>query len=362
MPINVSGRWLSLLSKKHEKFAPPPENGISVDALVTETESPVENLDETLGNTYALAQTRVLFNLGNGPVVGLRSLPLDPDHWLVEGMTIPLVVDPDDPNNFAVDWTTVSSIMDRASKNDPSLVDPMGAQVRIWDALTGAGFETLQMGKLSHAEPGYSLAVQSMKQRLDGLRTMFARQLEAVKSQPITPGYNRALVSIATSCATFEGNNADRIPHRETQGTHSVVLSVTLPDQPPYAVYLSSFEHKLRIFDDDNPGLPALVSAAQPSVVEILWDDMQTPRDQRNEYRNREREYKEHEREAGKNPPTAPAPSPAAPSGAVTPPAMSPQVRAATIANAKTYFASADPATRAGIIAYYKSLGMNLEA
>jgi hypothetical protein len=251
-----------------------PAAGVHVNALVTETDSPVENLADMISTRGVLAATRVLIDFDSGPVIGLRDLPLDPNHWIVQGMTIPVIVDPANPNNYEIDWSLVPAITDLAAKNDPSLTDPMGARLRTWDALIAAGFDILDMDKV--APSMRALERPALKAELDAEPQAFARQLEAAKALSAPDGYQRGLAIIATQGAMFQRENGRGTPFRITDGKHVSVLSVSLPGQPAYAVLVPSFDHQSREYDSNNPGLPAVVSKTDPNDVRVLWDEMGT--------------------------------------------------------------------------------------
>lgn len=246
--------------------------GMHVNALVTETDSPLENFAESASREDAFAPTRILVDTGAGPVVGLRELPLDAAHWIVQGMTIPVFVDPTNPNNYDVDWSLVPAITDLAAKNDPSLSDPMGARLRTWDALVGAGFDVLDMDKV--APKLRAMERPALKAELDAEPQAFAQQLAAVTALAAPAGYQRALAVISTQCALLVRDERRGSLFRSTAGTHPTVLAVSVPGKPAYAVYLPAFDHETREYDSDKPGLPAVVSTTNPTDVRVLWDEM----------------------------------------------------------------------------------------
>jgi hypothetical protein len=341
----------------------PPVTGVRAVALVTETESPIENLDPT-GRGVGFARTRILVNLGSGFVVGTRDLPLDPAHWLTVGMTVAVIVEAANPDNYAVDWAATPPMVERAAASELSLVDPMSAKIRVWDALTSAGYRVLAM---DHIAPKVAeQAAAAMKAQLDAEPLAFARQLAGITSHPAPSGYQRALVLIATSSSSLVGNWSDRAAHRESYGRHSAVLSVNVPGRRPYALFLPVFDHERRVYASNNPGLPALVSLVDPSDVRVQWDEIPTPRDQQQEAKQRRRDFKadmaeRREQEKGRVGPASPARTTSATPAPSQPPPMTPELRAAITANAQNALITADSATRRGIIDYYNSIGIELE-
>ena len=91
------------------------------------------------------------------------------------------------------------------------------------------------------------------------------------------PGKLRAVVVIATSMAkrATQGDGTDTGPdhtYETSQGKHDAVLSVRVPGQEPYAIYVEKFKQPRRSVLTLGGGIPALVSMSDPSDVEPLWD------------------------------------------------------------------------------------------
>jgi hypothetical protein len=256
---------------KHERDAEPGASlGPTVSALVTATEEPIDNAGGT--SSHSVAQTQVFVSLPTGAFVGVRGLRLDPDHWLVEGMTVPVSIDPAHPNDFEIDWANVPSIQDRVAANDPSLLDPMAARLSNWDALAAAGFHEPDMDQV--APQLLTMEMTSMRAELVAEPQAFARQLSGVTGLTAPDGKRRALAQIATTTATWETTLSGTNQHRDVHGKHAVVLSVSVPGEAPYAVFLKSFDHPHREYDAYNPGLPTVVSMGDPTDVQVLWDEM----------------------------------------------------------------------------------------
>jgi hypothetical protein len=343
---------------KHEQDdVQTASDGATANALVTATEEPLDNAGGVSSRTLAL--TQVLVSLPSGAVVGVRGLPLDPEHWLVAGMTVPVSIDPANPNSFEVDWARVPSIQDRVAANDPSLLDPMAARLKSWDALAAAGFHEPDLDQV--APQLMTLEMNAMRARLAAEPDAFARQLSGVEGQNAPEGQRRALVQIAASTATWEGTRFGENQHRDVHGKHAVVLSVSVPGDAPYAVFVKTFDHQHRAYDENNPGLPALVSLDDPGSVQVLWDEMPTTQDQETLAKQQSVGFTqslgaiEQEHAAAL---AAASASTAAPPVAGMPLAAN----AAAIANAKRALDMVPPAARPGMIAYYRSMGVNLDS
>ncbi len=121
-----------------------------------------------------------------------------------------MAFDPNRPDRFEIDWESVPSMETRAASGDPALADPVAARRKVAHALG-----------LTQAETGTERTER------------FQRALERAGTQPASPGKLRAVVLIAT-----------------IRGRRRIVGD---------ALWMP---------------LPALVSASDPTDVEILWDEV----------------------------------------------------------------------------------------
>jgi hypothetical protein len=181
---------------------------------------------------------------------------LSEEHWLVLGMDVEVTFDPGRPDRFEIDWDRVPSMAARAVANDPALADPVAARRKVAHA----------MG-LSRADTG-----SARTERVE-------RALQRAGEQTGPAGKLRAVVLIAT----IRGRR--RIVGDDPQGggpTHdqityqrpsAAVLAVNVPGRAPYAVYAPKFKCEVDLLEPLWMPLPALVSAADPGDVEILWDE-----------------------------------------------------------------------------------------
>jgi hypothetical protein len=341
---------------KHDE-APPvvTANRGRATALVTDTERPVENFN---GERGSYARTQILVDLGSGPVVGLRDLPLDPEHWLTIGQSIPVVVDRTNPNDFAVDWSAVPSIAQRVDAQDPTLVDPMGARLTSWDALSAAGLHTPDMDEVAPQVLQVELA--AMRAKYVSAAQAFATQVAAATNAAAPEGYQRGVVLIATTTARWTGTSATNL-HREVIGVHTVVLAVSVPGKAPYALLVKSFQHELRAYDENNPGMPALVSATDPAKVQVQWNEMSTPRDQERSAQQHWSGYAESRVALLQQHDSEVAAAQSAVPGVPLPPDPTADPKAAAIANAKATLARMSPIAQPAMIEYYRSIGIEVD-
>jgi hypothetical protein len=319
----------------------PPPNAVSATALVTATEEPLEEV--SLRNPSSFASTQILVDAGAGPVVGYQRLPLDVHHWLTVGMTIPVFIDPANPNGYVIDWPNVPSIEDRVAAKEPTLVDPMAARLQAWDALAKAGFHEPDLNQV---------APQLLQSEMAGMRAnlvaepeAFAKQLAGVGSVAAPEGYQRALVVIATTSASWSQHFLDDVPRREVVGNHTMVLAVSVPGSNPYPLLKEKFDHESRQYDPNNPGLPAVVSITDPTDVWIQWDEMP---------------------KSGQAIPSAATEAAAVASVSANPPPVSiagppDTMKAMLTAQANASLARMAPAARPATIAYYKAMGVEID-
>jgi hypothetical protein len=319
-----------------EAASTPPANGVPATALVTATEEPLDNLNASHADN--LAMTQVLIDAGTGPIVGYRGLPLDADHWITAGMSVPVIVNPADPNGYVIDWANVPSIQQRVASNESSLVDPMAARLRVWDALASAGFHEPDLDQL--APRLLPMEMASMRAQLAAEPDAFARQLAGVAGLTAPADCKRALVQIATTTATWGTRRRTETMHRQVLGSHKAVLSVSVPGSAPYAVLIENFDHEERQWDENNPGLPAIVSIDDPTSVRVMWEEMA---------------------QIGQPLPYAAAAASSSAAPPISPNAPTGDAKAVMTASAQAMLARMPPASRPAMIGYYKTMGIDLD-
>ena len=200
-------------------------------------------------------QVRIMADLGAGPRVYDGKIRMTEAHWLVPGMEVEVTIDPSHPDRFEINWESVPSIETRVAAGDPALTDPVGARRKVAHALG-----------LTQADTGTDRTER------------FERALERAGAQSAPPGKLRAVVLISTIRGrrriVGDGENAathDQVTYKRDS---AAVLSVNVPGRAPYAVHLRRFKCEVDLLDPLWMPLPALVSALDPTDVEILWDEV----------------------------------------------------------------------------------------
>jgi hypothetical protein len=227
--------------------------GVRTTGLVVGATDPIDN-KLRLGNRKR-GWVRVIADAGGNPVNAVNRFDLTENRWLVIGMEIPVTVDPEKPGGFEIDWDAIPSMEERVAANDPTLADPISAQMKARDALLAASGAT--------DNPADPTAEQ------------FKKAMTYAAEQPAPAGKTRAIVHVVAitstvrSYETSSGNQTSK--KRVSTGKRKAVLSVNVPDQAPYALLQHKFKRP--------PGMsgwivPALVSSSDPTDVEVLWDEL----------------------------------------------------------------------------------------
>jgi hypothetical protein len=271
--------------------------------LVAGVEDPLDNRVR-MGGDYK-GWVRILVE-GPSPIYTAAKFKLDRDHWLVRGEEVPVNVDPEAPQGFEILWEEIPPIAERAAAGDAALADPIDAYRRVLTALILAGVEgeavaaPPQVGAgqiareaLSNVLHGQSPSVGQDPFRIklhahaqlvergdmSAVKGHFEESMEKIAAGTAPAGKVRAGVLFSAHVATMKttggdehGAGANSFPERH--GKHDVVLSVHVPGQDPYAVHVEKFNHKKGKAGEYMAALPAVVSAADPSEVEVLWDEM----------------------------------------------------------------------------------------
>jgi hypothetical protein len=198
---------------------------------------------------------RVMADLGSGPRLYDGTMRMNEAHWLVPGMDVEVSFDPNHPDRFEIDWESVPSMESRAAANDAALAEPVAAQRKVAHALG-----------LTQADTGTARTER------------FDRALQQAGARTPPPGRLRAVVLIATIRGrrriVGDPENAathDQVTYRRAS---AAVLAVNLPGRAPYAVYVARFKCEVDLLEPLWMPLPALVSAVDPTDVEILWDEV----------------------------------------------------------------------------------------
>jgi hypothetical protein len=230
---------------------------VRTTGLVVGATDPIDNWLR-LGN-WNSGWVRVIADVGGDQVNAVGKFDLTEKRWLVLGMEIPVMLDPQHPRDFEIDWRAIPSIEERAAANDPTLADPIGAQKRAREALLAA----------NGAADGPA----------DTTPERFQQAMQYAAEQPAVAGKTRAIVHVAAITATVHTlesptGNTPSTKKLASTGNRKAVLSVNVPGQPPYALFRRKFKRPL-----GRTGLivPALVSSSDPTDVEVLWDEPNLP-------------------------------------------------------------------------------------
>jgi hypothetical protein len=241
-------------------------------ALVVEAEPPLDNLLKLGRRTHG--SVRILIGAGRDAIYVLGGRhPRDRDHWLVRGMEVPVSIDRAHPEDFEVAWVEIPSMPERAAAGDPALVDPLAARKRVGEAVIAATTAIDTSAMPTELGEAVAKAQAQSAERTDNVDQLLAE----AEGETAPPGKQPAVVVISTTMVkrASQGDGTDTGPdytYETSQGKHDAVLSVRIPGQAPYAVYVEKFKQPRRSALTLGGGIPALVSISDPADVEPLWD------------------------------------------------------------------------------------------
>ncbi|MEO5919739.1 MAG: hypothetical protein ABIQ01_01210 [Pseudolysinimonas sp.] len=268
------------------------------------------------------------------------------DRWIAAGMDAPVMLDPANPDTFEVDWAAVPSMKQQAEANHPALADPFATSRRIAEALG--------------ISPSEKTAAQYER---------FQKAVAEAGTKPAPAGRLRAVAMIATVRGRYAMSGGDNFQATRSSVTltrdSAAVLSVAIPGEQPYAVYLPKFKEPASRLAVPGEPMPALVSATDRQDVEIIWSEMAGLGDQiaariADSASGNDQMFAamNHEVETA----TAQAASTAAPmAGMGTGMGMSGDARQVMVDNLKRSLMSIpDPAMRQQVINQYRAMGIDM--
>jgi hypothetical protein len=202
--------------------------------------------------------------------------------------------------------------------------------------------------------------------------------LAEAEGEQAPPGKQRAVVVIATSMVKVaaRGDGTDTGPsytYETSQGKHDAVLSVRVPGQEPYAVYVEKFKEPRRSVVTFGRGIPALISLTDRSDVEPLWDRAEAAGEDALEERISAASEKMQQAMGGQPPAqteelqqafakaTEDAVKQGPPAGMPSTPQITPQMRETMIQNAKMALANTPPQMREMLIQQYRMAGIEID-
>ena len=346
------------------------DDAVRMTALVTEAESPLDNAIQ-IGKHF-LSTIRIAIDYATPPIYTAAAFKLERDHWLVRGMSVPVMIDPAYPEGFQVLWDEVPGMEQLAAAREPALCDPIGTRAKVGEVVVRLT-STVDVASLPEE---LREEVERLQNRGGPPPDHFAEALDKARQEPAPSGTVRAVVVIAATTVTMiqDGGGGDAgFRRRTSEGKHDAVLSVHVPDREPYAVFVRDFNRPRKKADATGAGLPALVSTNDPSSVEVLWDEIPSIKEQAKDLISEAMERMQSAqagfaqdqaqmeatiRAATERAATQPAPA-APPPGAQPIPA---EVREQMISGAKLAFQyMKDPAQRQMLIEQYRLAGITLD-
>jgi hypothetical protein len=231
------------------------ENRARATALVITADAPPQGAPKS--GTYSQGTIRAVVDTPAAPHKQLSaSFRYTDDHWLVAGMDAPVFLDPLQPDSFEVDWANVPTMQEQVKANNPALADPFAAARRIGEALG--------------LTPNEKTASQYER---------FQKAVSEAAGKPAPADSLRGVAILASVRGRFESSDdgdeggATRTDVSLTSNSPAV-LSVALPGEAPYAVYLPKFKIPHRHLLIPGEPMDVLVKSADRQDVEILWSEL----------------------------------------------------------------------------------------
>ncbi len=337
--------------------------GQRMNALVVAAEQPLDN--RVMVGEQSRGTVRIVVEDASPPIAASKTFKLDRTHWLVTGMTIPVIVDPARPAAFEIVWEDIPSIQDRVAASDPVLADPRAARAH--------ASEVNQQVTIAANLGGLPPEVRSMIAQYNkpvSSDDRFAAAIEAARGRQAPEGRVSAAVLVATSTATSKtaqgGDEDSNDKYRTMEGKHDVVLAVTVPDRAPYPVFVHDFRRPRGRHDLFGAGLPATVSELDPNDIVVLWDEVATDQSQLDakvaEEMHGVTDTMQQTLAAAQQAMTQQAPGQPVQPGFAANPGLSPQMRDMMLQNAQMALRTVtDPGMRAMLIQQYRLAGIPID-
>jgi hypothetical protein len=243
---------MGLFSKRS---APGDDSRLRAMALVIQADAPPQGAPAMGGDSHGTIRILV-----DTPAAARRQLATTfrfaENHWLAAGMEVPVLLDPVQPDSFEVDWANVPMMQEQVAANNPALADPFAASRRIAQAVG--------------ITPSEKTAAQS---------TRFQKAVADAAGKPAPADSVRGVAMLATVRGRYESGGTDG--DGASSGSSGVslmsnsaaVLSVWIPGEAPYAVYLPKFKVPRKQVVIPGEAMDVVVKTADRQNVEILWSE-----------------------------------------------------------------------------------------
>jgi hypothetical protein len=239
------------LFSKRKTDSPGAELRSSVNALILTADAPPRGAPSFGPQSRGMIKA-ILPGPGGRPRTLESTFKFAEDHWLTAGMDAPVLLDPEHPDTFEVDWASVPSMKEQAEANHPALADPFAASRRLAEALG--------------ITPSEKTAAQYER---------FQQAVTEAAAKPAPAGQLRAVAMIATARERYDSGDTgeDGGGSYGFTGASEAVLAVAVPGRAPYAVFVPKFKIPRKYHSIPGEPIPAAVSASDPQKVEILWQE-----------------------------------------------------------------------------------------
>ena len=241
----------------HAKDEPGPDS-VRASAVVIDGDSGISGTTSWL----SLARLRVMIP-DRPPVAVSHECMVDRGKELVEGFTIPILVDPSNPASLEILWDEVPTIEQRIADRDPAILDPEGT----WERLRAPQFANLPPAAAKPASPwadktveGWPPAESLPHGRQPGTAWIVASSLDA---RGCTQGSDSVMPP---------GRTHYRYKGQVSYGPHSFLTWLLARINPqygePYGAYWQTNAVRWRF----SSVLPVALKPDDPMDIDVCWD------------------------------------------------------------------------------------------
>jgi hypothetical protein len=233
------------------------DNAVRAQALVIAGDSGIS------GTTSWLSLARLRVTIPDRPPIAVtHECMVDRGKELVEGFTVPVMVDPSDPNKLEILWDEVPSIQERIANRDPAILDPEVT----WETLRAPQFAKLAPSVPRPVSPWAEKAIADWppveplaKGRQPGTAWVVASSMDA-------------RLCTGTDSSMPPGRTHYRSKGPVSYGPHSFMTWLLLRVNPQYGTPYGAHFRTNAVRWRFSAVLPVALNPDDPTDIEICWD------------------------------------------------------------------------------------------
>ena len=234
------------------------DSAVRAQALVISGDSGISGTTSWL----SLARLRVMIP-DRPPVAVAHECMVDRGKELIEGFTVPVMVDPSDPDKLEILWDEVPSIQERIANRDPAILDPEGT----WETLRAPQFAKLAPSVPRPTSPWAEKAIAGWppveplaKGRQPGTAWVVASSMDA------------KFCMVGSDSAMPPGRTHYRSKGPVSYGPHAFMTWLLLRVNPQYGTSYGAYFRTNAVRWRFSAVLPVALNPDDPTDIEICWD------------------------------------------------------------------------------------------